>query len=282
MAKLDLSIIITHYKTPHLLLGCLDSIKNKLKNIKYEVFVCDSEADEGTAFLIKYHHPNVVHLAFRKNVGYARLVNEGLKHSQGKFVLILNADTVIENEKSIKAMMDFLNKNHKAGIVGPKLINLDGSIQKSYFREYSFGAVLARRTLWAKTKWGKKALYIFELHDTPKNKALKVDWVMGSAMMTKREYAQKIGPLDQRYFMYFEDVDWCHRFREAGYEIYYLPQAIITHFHLKSSDSHRGILDIFTNKLTRIHLKSYFKYLLKWRFHKLGNKASNLKTAHNL
>ncbi len=265
MKKIELSIIITHYKTPHLLLGCLESIKKNLKGINYEVFVADSEANEGTAFLIKYHHPEVNHLAFRKNVGYARLVNEGLKNVKGQFILILNADIVIENEKSIKEMMKFLEEHKNTGIVGPELINIDGSIQKSYFKEYSLGAVLARRTCWNKTRWGKSALEKFEFQKATKNEPLKVDWIMGSAMMTKKELVGKIGMLDERYFMYFEDVDWCRKFREKGYNIYYLPQAAIKHFHLKSSDSKKGIIDIFTNRLTRTHIISYIKYLWKWR-----------------
>ncbi len=260
----ELSIIITHYKTPHLLLGCLESIEKKLENIDYEVFVSDSEANEGTAFLIKYHHPNVKHLAFRKNVGYARLVNEGLKNTKGKFILILNADIVIENEKSVKAMIEFLDKRKNIGIVGPKLINIDGSTQKSYFKEYTLGSILARRTIWKKTHWGKRALEKFELQKEPKDMPLQVDWLMGSAIMTKKEYIKKVGLMDERYFMYFEDVDWCRRFRKASYKIVYLPEAIIRHFHLKQSDSKRGIIDIFTNKLTRIHITSYIRYLWKW------------------
>jgi len=265
MANIELSIIITHYKTPHLLLGCLESIEKKIKSINYEIFVADSEANEGTAFLIKYHHPNVNHLAFRKNVGYARLVNEGLKNAKGQFILILNADIVIESEKSLKEMMNFLEEHKNTGIVGPKLINIDGSIQKSYFREYTLGSVLARRTIWKKTPWGKRALEKFEIQKKPKDKPLAVDWLMGSAIMTKKEYVKKVRPMDERYFMYFEDVDWCKRFRKAGYKIIYLPKAIIRHFHLKESDSERGIIDILTNKLTRIHIISYLKYLWKWR-----------------
>jgi N-acetylglucosaminyl-diphospho-decaprenol L-rhamnosyltransferase len=268
MANPQLSIIITHYKTPHLLLSCLKAIEENLNNIKYEVFVSDSEANAGTAFLIQYHHPKVKHLAFKRNVGYARLVNKGLDNAQGRFILILNADTVIEDENAIKKMMDFLENNKQVGIVGPKLINIDGTLQKSFFKEYTLNSVLARRTLWKKTHWGKRALEKFELQKKKKDKPFKVDWVMGSAMMTTRELVNEIGKLDTRYFMYFEDVDWCRRFREAGYQVYYLPNAKIRHFHLKESDSKKGIIDIFTNKLTRIHILSYFKYLIKWRLQK--------------
>ena len=265
MVKPELSIIITHFKTPHLLLECLDAIKKNLKDISYEVFVSDSEANAGTAFLLKYHHTGVKHIAFRKNVGYAKLVNEGLKKASGRYILILNADTVIDNEKSIKLMMEYLNQNKKVGVIGPKMVNIDGSIQKSYFREYTLSAVLARRTAWKKTIWGKRALERFEFKKEAADKILKVDWLMGSALMTKGEYAKEIGLMDERYFMYFEDVDWCRRFREAGYEIHYLPKAQLQHFHFKSSDSRKGFLDILTNQLTRTHIASYIKYLLKWR-----------------
>jgi len=265
MKKRLLSIIITHYKTPHLLMGCLDAIKENLKTLNYEVFVSDSEANRGTAFLLKHHHPKVNHLAFRKNVGYAKLVNAGLEKSKGDFVLILNADTIIEEEKTIMLLMSYLDKNKEVGLVGPKLINIDGSLQKSYFKDYTFGAVLARRTIWKKTPWGKRSLEKFEIKKESPNHAFSVDWLMGSALMTRKDCIKKVGPMDERYFMYFEDVDWCRRFREKGYEVKYLPKAQLRHFHFKSSDSKRGLLDVLTNKLTRTHIFSYIKYLLKWR-----------------
>jgi len=204
-------------------------------------------------------------LAFRKNAGYAKLVNEGLKNAQGKYVLILNADTVIENEKSLIEMMEYLEKNNDVGIVGPKLINIDDSIQKSYFKEYTLGSVLARRTMWKKTSWGKKSLEEFENKEISQKKPSSVDWLMGSALMTTKEKADEIGLMDERFFMYFEDVDWCRRFRAAGYKVMYLPSSTIRHFHLKESDSKKGILDVFTNQLTRIHIMSYLKYLAKWK-----------------
>jgi N-acetylglucosaminyl-diphospho-decaprenol L-rhamnosyltransferase len=265
MKKPELSIIITHFKTPHLLLGCLDSIAKNLKKISYEVFVSDSQATQGTAFLIKYHHPKVRHLAFRKNAGYARLVNEGLRNAQGKYILILNADTIIENEKHVEEMISYLDKNEDVGIIGPKLLNVDDTVQKSYFSEYTLSSVLARRTIWRKTPWGKRALDRFENKKISKTDPSRVDWLMGSALMTKRSLVDKIGTLDERYFMYFEDVDWCRRFRKAKYGVVYFPKATIRHFHLKESDSRKGLFDIFTNRLTRIHIVSYLKYLVKWK-----------------
>jgi len=265
MKKSELSIIITHYNTPHLLLGCLDSIAKKITKTSYEVFVADSEASTGTAFLIKYHHPKVKHLAFHKNAGYAKLVNEGLKNVKGKYILILNADTVIENEQSIVKMMRCLEKDKEVGIVGPKLLNIDDSVQKSYFKEYTLGSVLARRTVWKKTPWGKRSLEEFENKEISQKKPSSVDWLMGSALMTTKSLVDKIGPMDDRYFMYFEDVDWCRRFREEGYKVIYFPEAVLRHFHLKESDSKKGVFDIFTNQLTRIHVMSYLKYLVKWK-----------------
>jgi N-acetylglucosaminyl-diphospho-decaprenol L-rhamnosyltransferase len=265
MKNPELSIIITHYKTPHLLLGCLDSIAKNITKTSCEIFIADSEATTGTAFLIKYHHPKVIHLAFRKNAGYAKLVNEGLKNAQGKHILILNADTVVEDEKSLRAMIEYLENNKDVGIVGPKLLNIDDSVQKSYFKEYTLGAVLARRTIWRRTSWGKKALNEFENKKTYQKESLEVDWLMGSALMTTKKLVDKVGLMDERYFMYFEDVDWCRSFRFVGYKIIYLPKAVIRHFHLKESDSKKGLFDILTNRLTRIHIMSYLKYLAKWK-----------------
>lgn len=268
-----LSLIITHYKTPSLLRRCLDSLKNLNNEVSCEIFVCDSEFEQKTKEMILKDYPWARYLPFKKNVGYGRLVNAGIKKAKGEYYLVLNADIIV-NINGIKKMVEYLKQHNDIGILGPKLVNIDGTFQPSCFRWYNFFIVLARRTSFKKTKLGKKFLAHFLMEDYDKKEPRNVDWLMGSAMLMRAAAIKKVGAMDPRFFMYFEDVDLCRRIWEGGYRVVYFPEAQFIHHHLKSSDTKAGILDIFKNRLTRIHILSYLKYSLKWFSRRIKNRDS--------
>ena len=262
-----LSIIITHYKTPHLLKLALRSIKETCKEINYEIIVSDAEAQHETIEMLADEFPEVKHHAFKDNVGYARLVNSGIKNSQSDYVLILNADIVLLKDTA-KTLIEYLKNNEKVGLVGPKLLNFSGTHQHSCFKFYKPFTVMARRTFLAKTTFGAEAIRKFLMEDelaANYNKPLAADWLMGSALCVKRSAMNKVGLMDERFFMYFEDVDWCRRFWENGFAVVYLPQALAYHYHQKASHTGRVILDIINNKQTRIHAASAYKYFRKYK-----------------
>lgn len=266
-----LSIIITHHQTPVLLKLCLKSIRDNLKgtNIKREVFVVDSQADSQVQEQIKEKFPTVQFISFSKNVGYARIVNAGLRLAQGDYILILNADIIVL-EKAMAKMLKFMQNYPKVGIVGPQLLTFTNEVQDSCFRRpdlFGFmGFMVARRTFFGKLNWGKKRINQFLLKPYYLGLAnWPVDWLQGSAMMISKKALNKVGLLDERYFMYFEDTDWCRRFWQNGYEIIYLPQAQMAHYYYRASRKWGGFLDIFLNQYTRLHLSSALKYFWKWR-----------------
>lgn len=264
---MKLSIIITHYKTPNLLENCLDSILKNVKGVDYEIIFVDSSAELSTEVILeeKFNLPVIHYLPFKENVGYGRSINAGLKYAKGEFIFVVNADILFQDAKSVSLMMDYLRMHRDVGLVGGKLFNIDGSVQQSYFREPTLGAILARRTSWRNTRWGKRSLAYYEFHRYNFGKPLEVDWLMGSCVMTRRDALREVGELDSRYWMYFEDVDWARRFRRHGYKVFYLPDAVFTHYHGHSSKGVKGIFDVFSNRYTRVHIKSWLKYLLKWR-----------------
>ena len=270
-----LSIIITHYQTPAVLKICLKAVKKSCKNIEggYEIILSDSESIPETKEMIKEEFSEVVFIPFEKNVGYAKLVNAGLKKAKGDFVLILNAD-IIPKEDSIETLIEFLENSPKVGIAGPRLLNFDDSPQPSAFRYYTPWTVICRRTFLGKTPWGKKEIDRFLLKSRIQNpeskiqEGMEVDWLMGSALMTRKESVENVGLLDERFFMYFEDVDWARRFWENGYRIVYFPKSQMYHYHYKASDKGRGMFDLFLNKQARIHLLSAIKYFWKYRHKK--------------
>jgi len=261
---MTLSVVITHYKTPELLALCIESIENTAENISHEIIVVDSETSKKNEKFILEKYPQVKFIGFEKNVGYAKLVNAGIRKAAGKFVLILNADIIVLKD-AIKEMFGYIDRNPQTGIIGPQLLDFTNNIQTSCFSDPDWGAILARRSFLGKLNWGKEKLKKFAIGEWDRKSVREVDWVQGSAMFVKRELVDKIGLMDERFFMYFEDADWCRRFRQAGYKVIYLPSARMSHYYHRASKKLGFVLDILFNKYTRIHILSSLKYFSKWK-----------------
>jgi len=259
-----LSIVITHYKTPELLVLCINSIKKNLTDVDFEIIVVDSCFEEKNKKFILEKYSEVKYVCFKKNVGYAKIVNAGIKLAQGEYVLILNADIIVI-DKAIDKLIAYAEKNPGAGIVAPQLLDFTNNIQVSCFKDPDWGTILARRTILGKSGWGKNKLKKSVVQPLGNNSAQEVDWAQGSAMLTKKNLIDKIGLMDERFFMYFEDADWCRRFRMAGYKVIYLPEAKMFHYYHRASKKWGFVLDLIFNKYTRIHLLSSIKYFAKWK-----------------
>jgi len=262
---MQLSIIVTNYKTPELLKLCLESLKDAMAGIDKEVFVLDAQSDEDTEFIVKEFFPEFQLVPFEKNVGFRALVNKGLSLADGKYILILNSDIIL-TEGAVEKMIIYLENNLSVGMLGPQLLNMDDTIQDSCFRFFGPLTILARRTIFGGTAWGNQLLDKFSMRDFNHQETQEVDWIMGSAMLVRSSAIKKIGPMDKRFFMYFEDVDWCRRFWQAGFKVIYFPEAKIYHYHLRVSKKLGGILDIFVNKYIWIHIFSAVKYFFKYGF----------------
>ncbi len=260
---MKLSIIITHHKTPELLDLCLKSIKETVDNINYEMIVVDSEFKEKTKELIEEKYPEIKFIPFEKNLGYSKIVNAGIREVKGDFVLILNADIIVL-PNTILEMIKFIEGNPEIGILAPQLLDFTGNIQISSFNQPTIKAVLARRTFFGKFNKGKKALENFLLGDWDRKTTREVSWVQGSAILARMEAVKKVGLFDEKFFMYFEDADWCRRFWENNYKVIYYPNAKMVHYYHRSSKKWGGLLDIFLNKYTRTHVISALKYFKKY------------------
>ncbi len=260
----ELSIIVTSYKNPSVLRLCLESLKKNVYNQNFEILVLDSATEEETEMLMRENFPDVLFFPFQKNIGFPKLVNNGLKKAKGKYILILNADIVIER-RSVDILLQEMKRRPLVGIIGPQLLNFDGKIQPSCFRFYTPAIIIFRRTILGKFRFAKRKIDKFLYKDKDLEKPQEVDWLMGSAIMTTRKALENVGPMEENFgFMYFEDVDWCRRFWEKGYKVLYFPQAKMFHYHGKGSASQSVFRAIFSNKLTREHIKSALKYFWKY------------------
>jgi len=264
-AKPGLSIIVTSYKNPAVLRLCLESLKKNVLCENFEILVFDSATEEDTETLMRESFPEIKFFAHKKNVGFARLVNQGLKNAGGNYILILNADIIIE-KKSADILMEHMKSNPDVGVVGPKLLNFDGKIQPSCFQFYTPLIILFRRTPLGRLKFGREKINRFLYKDKDLEKPQYVDWIMGSAMMTSRKLIDEIGLMEENFgFLYFEDVDWCRRFWEKGYRVVYYPHSRMFHYHGKGSASANPLKAVLFNKLTREHIKSALKYFWKYK-----------------
>ncbi len=260
----ELSIIILHHHSPALLKLCLNSIRKYPPAVQYEVIVIDSQTYRKAQDLIQESFPWVTLLPVLKNTGYSHGVNLGLQKSTGEYLLILNPDIVL-TQSAFDKMLNFIKLRPDVGLVAPQLMNFDGTVQNSYFRFYTPMTVLARRLPLHRLWPFKKMLAEFLMKDSNPDEMQAPDWILGGAMLTSRTALERVGPLDERFFMYFEDVDWSRRFWQNGYKVIYYPAAKMYHAHKRESKSKFWIADIFFNQVTRWHIASAIKYFVKYR-----------------
>lgn len=265
------SIIVNHYRTPEILKICLRSIKENLQDadFSWEIIVTDSATIEKTEEMMEEEFSEIIFIPAKENIGFGKSINIAIKKAKGEYFFIVNADIIINEEKAIKKLLDYIEDDKSVGMVGPKLLNVNNTIQQSCFRFYTPLTVICRRTFLGKTFLGKKVLNKFLMEDIFKGdkvtEPIPVDWLMGSAMMVRKSDLEKVGVFDESFFMYFEDVDWARRFWENGLKVIYFPNTKMYHYHFQSSKK-KSLLGSFLNKYARIHIKSALKYFVKYKF----------------
>lgn len=260
----ELSIIIIHHRTPGFLKLCLDSIIRTVGDLDYELVVVDSMSTRQSRDIVAERTPNTQLLTSNENLGFSRGVNWGIKNSSGRYILILNPDTIL-TDGAVLRMLNFMKKHPDVGMLGPQLRNFNDTIQQSYFSFYRPITIPARRGILSAFRPFKRALAEFTMADTDPNQLQTPDWLMGSALMVSRAAVDRVGLMDERFFMYFEDVDWARRFWHNGYKVVYFPAAIFYHYHQRESKSRLGVWDAILNRKTRWHIRSALKFFLKYR-----------------
>lgn len=262
----ELTIAVNGYRNPELLRLCLDSLYREMpkSGIDYEVLVTDSATEEDTEMLMREEFPQARFFPFRDNVGFKTMVNKSLEAARGKYVFLINSDIVLTPE-AVPKMLGYLKSHPDIGILSPKQINFNGTFQPSCFRFYRPETILYRRTWLGRLPFAKRHLNWFVMADYDKKEPRNVDWVMGSAMLVSREAVQRVGLMDQRFFMYMEDVDWCRRFWEVGFKVVYYPEALVYHYHGKGSAKGGFFRSLLMNRLTWYHIESALRYFLKYR-----------------
>ncbi len=231
---MELSIIIVNWNVRDLLEKALQAIAKYPPKVEYEVFVVDNASQDKSAELVRAKFPQVKLIASEKNLGFAGGNNLGLQKATGEYLLLLNPDTEVK-EGALQAYIDFFKHHPHAGAVGVRLLNSDGSLQRSCksFPSWRtlFWSAFFLDTLFPRSKlFGEYEMGYFE-HDHER----LVDQPMGAALGVRKAVVGKIGLMDEQFYMYFDEVDWCKRIKKAGYEIWFSPLASITHHWGKST-----------------------------------------------
>jgi GT2 family glycosyltransferase len=220
-----LSIIIVSYNTREYLRGCLGSLS--AQDIDAEIIVVDNGSADGSVDMARREFPHVRLSETGANLGFARANNLGIAGSSGEYVLLLNSDTVAR-PGALTALTGFLDAHPDAAAVGPRLLNADGSRQLACYRfpgpGRAFRDQLGVTALFANhPRWGD---YRRWRHDSVR----AVDFVIGAALLVRRAVIDQIGLLDEGFFMYAEETDWCYRMQKAGWRVYFTPDAEVVHY----------------------------------------------------
>ncbi len=230
----DLSIVIVNWNVRDLLRGTLASIAAGQGELTIQTIVVDSGSQDGSVAMVADEFPDVTLIACPENVGFARGNNIGFAEAGGRYVLLLNPDTVVVGD-ALTVMVDRLRQDTSIGALGPQLLNPDGTVQSSRRRFPTVATGLFEST-WLEGVAPSGVLDRYYMADRPDDRATEVDWVTGAAIMVPREVIQDVGGLDEGYFMYSEELDWCRRIKEAGWQIVYEPAAQVVHYVGQSSD----------------------------------------------
>ena len=224
---MDVSIVIVNWNTKNLLLQCLEAVYQTAGAVETEVYVVDNGSADGSGTAVKERFPGVTLIENQINLGFAKANNQALSLSKGDYLLLLNPDTRVEAE-AIERLFSFMKGRSEAGAAGPQLLHSDGTKQNSIANFPSLATELLNkrflRWLFPKKFPGKERVY---------REPLEVDSVIGACMMVRRDAMEQVGLLDEDYFLFLEETDWCYRLKKAGWKIYHVPQAEVYHFQGK-------------------------------------------------
>jgi GT2 family glycosyltransferase len=260
-APIDVSIVLVSWNTRELLLGCLDSLPAAIGALRADIWVVDNGSSDGSVAAARsWSRPAMVGPAIQahvventRNVGFAAANNQAIVSCFGRYILLLNSDTVAL-PGSIERLVRFADARPAAGVVGAMLLNPDNSFQGSFANFPSLHSELLSATGIGSRLFGR-----WYPNDGPRRSqvARRVDYVQGACMLARRTAVDRVGLLDENYFMYNEETDWCLRMRRAGWETWYAPDAQIVHY---GGQSTRQVRHAMVQALYRSKVRFFRKH----------------------
>ena len=265
----DISICIVNLNAREYLRNCLRSIPQAAQNLSSEVIVVDNSSTDGSAQMVREDFATIKLITNNQNLGYSRPMNQAMRAATGKYLIQLNPDT-LPHPFAFDKLYQFMEANPSIGICSPKVLNRDGSLQlqcrRSAARPWdtiTYFSGLSRLFPTSRTFAGYLMTYL------PENQIAEVQAVSGSCMFIRRAVIEQIGYLDENFFAYQEDADYCYRARQAGWKIYYYPFAEVTHFGGQGgsrTEPYRAIMEWHRSYFLyyRKHLAREYFFLINW------------------
>lgn len=238
---MDLSVIVVSWNVRDLLRRCLQSIlaagDGGAPARTVEILVVDNASADGSAAMVQAEFPTVRLIANDRNRGFTAANNQGLAASQGRYLLLLNPDAELM-DGALAEMVGCMEAHPEAGVLGPQLLYPDGSVQSSRRRFPTLATALVESTVVQEWWRDNRVLRRYYMLDTPPapGEPQPVDWLVGACLLVRRAAYEQVGGLDEGFFMYSEELDWCRRIKGAGWQVLYLPTARVIHHEGKSSE----------------------------------------------
>lgn len=260
---MKVSFITVAYKGHELIRNLLKSVELAKLDFPFEYIVVNNHPGDGLKEFLAERFPWVTCIEAPGNVGFGAGNNIGFRVAKGEYLMCANPDlTFFPGE--MEKLVQFADAESKSGIIGPKLINPNQSIQRNFHRFPSLLIPAYRRTFLGKTPWGKTAIAHYQMHDFDGETPRDVDGLFGAALLIRRKALEEFGHFDETFFMYFEDIDLCRRAWQKGWRVCYAPVAKLVHYHQRES-AVKWPWQVLTNKVSRAHLASALHYFRKYR-----------------
>ena len=232
----DLSIVIVNWNVRELLRKCLASVYEnwQLPPDALEIIVVDNASSDGSSDMVRAEFPQAVLFENLENVGFTAGNNQAIKQSRGRYVMLLNPDTEVLGD-ALKTLICYMDARPEVGVIAPKLLNPDGTVQSSRRRFPTWATAFLESTVLQQSWPDNRVLRDYYIQDRSDDETQQVDWGVGACLMVRREVIEQVGLLDEGFFMYSEEMDWCYRIKQAGWQIVYLPAAEVIHYGGQSS-----------------------------------------------
>ncbi len=267
----DLSVVMVSYNTRDLMQQALRTVIEASAGLQVEITVVDNASHDGSADMVEAEFPQVTLIRNSANVGFATANNAVFRRGHGRYVLLLNTDTIIRPD-TLRCLMEFLDNHPETAAAGCKILNPDGTLQLESRRGFPTpAAAFCKLTGLSRLFPNSPRLARYNLTFLDPEEVSEVDALSGSCMMVRREVLEEVGLLDEAYFMYGEDLDWCYRMREAGWKIHYVPQTEIIHFRGESGRTQEMRIHYRKNRAMAIfvqkHMRRRYRFFPLWLLH---------------
>ncbi len=278
--KKDVSILIVHYNTPGLLRQTLKGIFASTPQVSFEVIVIDNNPKSRVRDWIQKEFPLVKVAMSEANIGFGRGMNLAMQQANARYFFVFNPDIAVF-PGMLESLVTYMAAHPDIGMLGPKLLNPDRSLQYSCYRFMDPKIIFYRRIpILRSLSFAKEAVDQYQMKDWDHAEIRDVDYLLGAAMFVRKEAVDQVGGFDPAFFVYFEDQDWCRRFWLAGWRVVYHPDISLVHYHRRET-AEGTFFQQLSNPLTRIQMQSAIYYYKKYRGHPLPLHAHSCISPHN-